>query len=219
MDGGSVMGRFEIDFNHAFIPKDSDIEKEVMKMSGFDIQQESKKAEESLKRKTSEERMDITKKQKTDKGDQEEKDIIKYMEIVPVEEIAIDAIPLASKPPMIVDIEIISEGKVSSYHIIRADGSSKRYTTLILLIQSIDREDLENLWKIVKGKYRDASPEETYKRVLWGDLKVMFEPDMESKVWKMLENYDVTTWMLYSSCGVHLVKFENLHIFLLVEKT
>ncbi|GJX55932.1 hypothetical protein Tco_0285829 [Tanacetum coccineum] len=133
------------DFNHAFVPKDSDIEKEVMQRSGFDLQQESKKAEESLKRKTSEERMDVTKKQKTYKDDQKEEDIIKYMEIVPVEEIAIVAIPLASKPPMIVDVEIISEGKVSSYHIIRADGSSKRYTTLTLLLQDIDREDLEIL--------------------------------------------------------------------------
>ncbi|GJV03952.1 hypothetical protein Tco_1337521 [Tanacetum coccineum] len=114
------------------------------------------------------------------------------MEIVPVEEIAIDAIPLATKPPMIVDVEIISEGKVSSYHIIRADGNSKRYSTFTLLLQDIDREDLENLWKIVKGKYKDAGPKENYKRVLWGDLNVMFEPDMKSEVWNMLQNYDVT---------------------------
>ncbi|GKC22482.1 hypothetical protein Tco_1024632 [Tanacetum coccineum] len=83
--------------------------------------------------------MDITKKQKTDKNDQEEEDIIKYIEIVPVEEIAIDAIALASKPLVIVDVEIISEGKVSSYHIIRADGSSKIYTTFYfkILIEKI----------------------------------------------------------------------------------
>ncbi|GJT82819.1 putative ribonuclease H-like domain-containing protein [Tanacetum coccineum] len=175
------------DFNHAFVPKDSDIEKEVMKRSGFDIQQEPKKDEGSLKRKTSEERMDIIKKQKTDKQDQEEEKIIKYMEIIPVKEIAIDVIPLATKPPMIVDLEIISEGK--------------------------------NIWKIVKGKYGDARPEEACERVLWGDIKVMFEPGIDSEVWKNLENYDVTAWMMYSSCGVHLVRFENLHIFLLVEKT
>ncbi|GJX77054.1 hypothetical protein Tco_0323865 [Tanacetum coccineum] len=47
--------------------KDSKIEKEVMKRSGFHLQQESKKAEGSLKRKTSKERLDITKRQKTDK--------------------------------------------------------------------------------------------------------------------------------------------------------
>ncbi|GJW43713.1 hypothetical protein Tco_0072512 [Tanacetum coccineum] len=39
----------------------------VAERSGFDLQQEPKKAEGSLKRKTSKDRMDITKKQKTDK--------------------------------------------------------------------------------------------------------------------------------------------------------
>ncbi|GJX34327.1 hypothetical protein Tco_0245884 [Tanacetum coccineum] len=214
------------DHNHAFVPKDSEIEKEVMKRSGFDLHQEPKKAEGRLKRKTSKDRMVITKKQKTDKqaeiqvdSDQEEDEIKKYMQIVPVEEIAIDAIPLATKLPIIVDWKIISKGKVSFYHIIRADGSSKRYTTMIHLLQNIDREDLENLWKLVKAKYGDTRPEEAYEKVLWGDLKVMFEPDIESEVWRNLQSYDVIAWILYSSCGVNFVRFENLHIFMLVEKS
>ncbi|GKE82064.1 hypothetical protein Tco_1552064, partial [Tanacetum coccineum] len=89
---------------------------------------------------------------------------------------------------------------------------------MTLMFQDIDREDLENLWKIIKEKFKDADTKEAYKRVMWGDFKMMFEPDLESKVWKMIENYDVTAWILYSSCGVHLIKFEGLHIFLLVDK-
>ncbi|GKB84079.1 hypothetical protein Tco_0956351 [Tanacetum coccineum] len=42
------------------------------------------------------------------------------------EEVAIDAIPLSTKPPCIVDWKIIKEGKISQFQIIRADGSSKR---------------------------------------------------------------------------------------------
>ncbi|GJV72802.1 hypothetical protein Tco_1492797 [Tanacetum coccineum] len=61
-------------------------------------------------------------------------------------------------------------------------------------------------------------PEEAYKRVLWGDLKVMFEPDVESEVWRNLQGYNVTVWKLFSSSGVHFVRFKNLHIFMLVEK-
>nr|GFA28370.1 hypothetical protein [Tanacetum cinerariifolium] len=49
-----------------------------------------------------------------------------YMKIVSNDEVAIDAIPLATKPPIIIDWKIIKEGKISSYHIIRADGNSKR---------------------------------------------------------------------------------------------
>nr|GEX13350.1 hypothetical protein [Tanacetum cinerariifolium] len=85
-------------------------------------------------------------------------------------------------------------------------------------LQNIDREDLETLWKLVKAKYRNTSPKEAYERVLWGDLKVMFEPDIESEVWKNLQGNKVTVWKLFSSCGVHFVRFQNLHIFMLVEK-
>nr|GEV28076.1 putative ribonuclease H-like domain-containing protein [Tanacetum cinerariifolium] len=56
----------------------------------------------------------------------------------------------------------------------------------------IDREDLETLLNLVKAKYGNTKPEEGYKRVLWGDLKVMFEPDVESKVWRKLQGNKVT---------------------------
>ncbi|GKD06380.1 hypothetical protein Tco_1181354, partial [Tanacetum coccineum] len=78
----------------------------------------------------------------------EEAEMKMYMKIVPDDEVAIDAIPLVTKPPII----------------------------------NIDREDLETLWKLIKAKYRDTRPEEAYERVLWADLKVMFEPDVESEV-------------------------------------
>ncbi|GJS21199.1 hypothetical protein Tco_0449831 [Tanacetum coccineum] len=119
---------------------------------------------------------------------------------------------------MIVDWEIVSEGKISSYHIIRAGGNSKRYTTLVNLLQDFDREDLENLWKLVKARFAETRPEGDYERVLFGDFKVMFEPDMKSDVWRRLEDFNVTAWILYTSCGVHLVKFRKLHIFMLAER-
>ncbi|GKC52340.1 hypothetical protein Tco_1075085, partial [Tanacetum coccineum] len=104
------------------------------------------------------------------------------------------------------------------FQIIRVDGSSKRYSSMIQMLQSIDREDLETLWMLVKAKHGLIRPEEGYERVLWGDLKVMFEPDVESKVSRNLQRYKVTVWKLFSSSGVHFVRFKNLHIFMLVEK-
>nr|GEX83499.1 hypothetical protein [Tanacetum cinerariifolium] len=68
-----------------------------------------------------------------------------YVKIVPDEEIAVDAIPLATKPLVIVEYKIVKEGKISTYHIIRADGSTQRYTLIIKLLENIDREDLETL--------------------------------------------------------------------------
>ncbi|GJX02366.1 hypothetical protein Tco_0186279 [Tanacetum coccineum] len=104
------------------------------------------------------------------------------------------------------------------FQIIRADGSSRRYSSMIKMLQNINREDIETLWKLVKAKHGNSRPEEGYERVLWGDLKVMFEPDVESEVWRNLQGHKVIVWKLFSSSGVHFVRFQNLHIFMLVEK-
>ncbi|GJX82185.1 hypothetical protein Tco_0331666 [Tanacetum coccineum] len=78
------------------------------------------------------------------------------------------------------------------FQIIRADGSSKRYSSMIKMIQNIEREDSETLWMLAKAKHRNTRPVEDYERVLWGDLKVMFEPDVESEVWRNLQGHKVT---------------------------
>ncbi|GJV14109.1 hypothetical protein Tco_1359432 [Tanacetum coccineum] len=57
---------------------------------------------------------------------------------------------------------------------------TKRYSSMIKMLQGIDREDLETLWKLVKAKHENTRLEDDYERVLWGDLKVMFEPDIKS---------------------------------------
>ncbi|GJV07711.1 hypothetical protein Tco_1345367 [Tanacetum coccineum] len=115
------------------------------------------------------------------------------------EKITIDAIPLATKPLMIVEYKIVKEGQKGFYHLIRADGSSKRYSSMIKMLQNIDREDLETLWNLVKDKHENTRPEDDYKRVLWGDLKVMFEPDIKNEVWRSLQGYKVTVWKLFDN--------------------
>ncbi|GKD89982.1 hypothetical protein Tco_1365489 [Tanacetum coccineum] len=102
-------------------------------------------------------------------------------------EVAVDAIPLASKPLSIVDF-------------------------------NFDREDLETLWKLVKAKHGYTRPEEDYERVLWGDLKTMFEPHVEDTVWRNLQGNKVLNWKLFDTCGVHFVRFQNMYVFMLVGK-
>ncbi|GJS68851.1 putative ribonuclease H-like domain-containing protein [Tanacetum coccineum] len=81
---------------------------------------------------------DNSKKRKLDENVEAEVDdeaeMKKHMEIVPDDEVAIDAIPLATKPPIIVDWKIIKEGKMGYFQIIRADGSSKRYSSMIKIL-------------------------------------------------------------------------------------
>nr|GEU39116.1 hypothetical protein [Tanacetum cinerariifolium] len=185
-----------------------------MKRAGFDLQQGSPK-----KRRLDQQTEEIEEEARAQgDNDQEVEELKLYMRIIPEEDITIKAILLAIKPLMIIEYKIVKEGKISTYQITRADGSTRRYTSMINLLENIDREDLETLWKLVKDKYGNTRPEEGYERLLWGDLKVMFEPDIESEVWRQLQGHYVTVWKLISSCGVHFVRFKNLHIFLLVDK-
>ncbi|GJV77768.1 hypothetical protein Tco_1509352 [Tanacetum coccineum] len=71
------------------------------------------------------------KKKKID-DDQEEAEMKKHIKIVVDEkEIEVDAIPLATKPQIIVDWNIIKEGKMEYFQLIRAYGSSRRYSSII----------------------------------------------------------------------------------------
>ncbi|GKA76190.1 hypothetical protein Tco_0782651 [Tanacetum coccineum] len=121
-----------------------------------------------------------------------EAELKKHLVIVKDDDIAIDAIPLATKPPVIVEYKLLKEGIMAHYQLIRADGSSKRYSSMIRMLQDIDKEDLQTLWKLVKTKHGDIRPEDEHERVLWGDLKVMFEPNIKSDVWRNLQGYKVT---------------------------
>ncbi|GJX52428.1 hypothetical protein Tco_0280797 [Tanacetum coccineum] len=114
--------------------------------------------------------------------DLKDEEMKKHIEVVREGIIVIDAVPLANKPPTIVDYKIIKAGIIGHFQLIREDGSSKRYSSVIKMLQGIDREDLRILWKLVKTKHGDIGPEDEYERVLWGDLKVMFEPDIMSDV-------------------------------------
>ncbi|GKD49273.1 hypothetical protein Tco_1278249 [Tanacetum coccineum] len=118
---------------------------------------------------------ELTKKKKVDDvqeiaevdDDQEAAKIKELMKIVPDEEdIAIDAILLATKPPTIVDWKIHKEGKKNYYQIIRADKSSKMYIVFSHMLKSFDREDFETLWKLVKSKYGSARPVEDLDLIL-----------------------------------------------------
>ncbi|GJU14594.1 hypothetical protein Tco_1142560 [Tanacetum coccineum] len=123
------------------------------------------------------------------KVDNDQEAVKKLMEIVPdEEEVAIDAIPLVVK----------SQG----FH----------------MLKSFDKEDLEDLYKLVKARYRSTRPVEDLDLVLWNDLKNMFEPHVEDTVWRNQQGYKVLEWKLYDSCGVHFLRMQSMQIYMLVEK-
>ncbi|GJR95307.1 hypothetical protein Tco_0267481 [Tanacetum coccineum] len=148
--------------------------------------------ESSSKRAGDELEHEKAKKQKVD-DDKEKEDLQQCFEIV-LEEVVIDVIPLATKPVVIVDFQIHK------------------------LLKTFNIEDLETLWKLVKAKHGNTIPEESYERVLWGDLKTMFEHHIEDAVWRNLQGKKVLLWKLYDSRGIHFMRFQDMHVCMLVEK-
>ncbi|GJU52137.1 hypothetical protein Tco_1225851 [Tanacetum coccineum] len=54
------------------------------------------------------------------------------------------------------------------------------------IVNCISRDDLTELYRIVIQRYGTNGPEDEYERVLWGDLKTMFDPPLKSADINML---------------------------------
>ncbi|GJY01312.1 hypothetical protein Tco_0359464 [Tanacetum coccineum] len=105
------------------------------------------------------------KKQKLDENvedkvddDQEEAEMKQYMEIVLNDEVAIDAIPLATKPPIIVDRKIIKEGKMGYCQNPIADDVRKRQGSEVGYGESVMGVDLRVMFELAYLFYWDQQP-------------------------------------------------------------
>ncbi|GKC86874.1 hypothetical protein Tco_1147523 [Tanacetum coccineum] len=119
---------------------------------------EAEVMEGSSKRAGEEIEQESIKKQKVYE-DKEITELKSLIEVIPdEEEVVIDDVPLATKPPTIVDWKIHKEGKKSYYQIIKADGKLQMYRVFSQMLKSFSREDLEDLYKLVKAKYGSTRP-------------------------------------------------------------
>ncbi|GJW20911.1 putative ribonuclease H-like domain-containing protein [Tanacetum coccineum] len=146
------------------------------------VEESSKKAEaeiaheSSLKRAGEELEQESSKKQKLEE-DKESEELKQCLEIIPDDgdDVTIDATPLSTKSPTIVDYKIYKEGKKSYFQIIRADGKTQMYLTFGKMLKNFDREDLEVLWSIVKARFKKTEPVNYMDNFLLLNLKTMFE--------------------------------------------
>ncbi|GJQ89935.1 putative ribonuclease H-like domain-containing protein [Tanacetum coccineum] len=107
--------------------------------------------QESSKKQKVEEEKELDEVEEVDEDDEAE--LKKLLVIKKDKDIAIDVIPLATKLPVIIDYKLLKEGVMIHYQLIKAYGSSKRYSSMIRMLQGIDRR----LGKLI-GEY-DASME------------------------------------------------------------
>ncbi|GJW75649.1 putative ribonuclease H-like domain-containing protein [Tanacetum coccineum] len=135
-------------------------------------------------------------------------------------EIGVDAIPTATKPPTIVNWKIISQSsQKAAYQIIRKDDSDKIYMSFGAILKDFSRDDLIELYRLVIKKYGENRPEEMYDRVLWGDLKTMFDPPLsDDAIWSLPLQQKIINWRYYPTCAVHCLTLDASTIYMLADR-
>ncbi|GKC28250.1 hypothetical protein Tco_1035544 [Tanacetum coccineum] len=81
-------------------------------------------------------------------------------------------------------------------NIIRADGSEKYYKIFTTMLDDFDRQDMLDLYRLVKERFETTSPK-GYDRLLWGDLVTLFEPSEEDEICRAQQDYTLISWRKY----------------------
>ncbi|GKC85906.1 hypothetical protein Tco_1141623, partial [Tanacetum coccineum] len=56
-------------------------------------------------------------------------------------------------------------------------------------------------------------------KYLIGDLKILFEPNEDDEIWKNQQDYNLISWRLFDSCGIHILLMSTrVAIHMMVEK-
>nr|GEV21077.1 hypothetical protein [Tanacetum cinerariifolium] len=196
----SIGERIELinDLIEDFVPMGSKEEGERLKRKGLRLEQDSAKNV-----KTSEE--------------VSEEDLKEMMQLVPVEEEYMEALQVKH---LIIDWEIYTEGQRNYLKIIRLGGSTAVYQFFVDMLKHFDREDLNQLWTLVKETLSIRQATSDKKKELWVELKRLYEPNVEDQLWTQTQAlmHDPVEWRLYETCGVHHVLLKNQEIFMLVER-
>nr|GEY52234.1 hypothetical protein [Tanacetum cinerariifolium] len=176
----------------------------------------SKEERERFKRKRLRLEQSSAKKMKAAE-DVSEEDLKTMMHLVPVEEVYVEALQV--KHP-IIDWEIHTKGQRNYWKIIRLRGSTTVYQFFVDMLKHFDREDLNQLWTLVKETLSIRQATSDKEKELWVELKRLYEPDVEDQLWIQTQAlmHDPVKWRLYDSCGVHHVLFRDQEIFMLVER-
>ncbi|GJY89617.1 putative ribonuclease H-like domain-containing protein, partial [Tanacetum coccineum] len=137
------------------------------------------KEEEQVKRTGKRKKQKARKGINVDKSAQEDSETDKEESVE-----AMNPTPLTTKSDSVVNWKIFQQGQRSVYQIIRANGADTVYMSFGAMIKDFTREDLIELYRLVMQKYGTNRPEDAYDRVLWSDLRTMFDPPLiEDAIW------------------------------------
>ncbi|GJX31458.1 hypothetical protein Tco_0241313 [Tanacetum coccineum] len=111
------------------------------------------------------------------------------------------------------------QGQRSIYQIMRANGADTVYMSFGAMVKDFTREDLIELYRLVMQKYGTNRPEDAYDRVLWSDLRTMFDPPLnEDAIWSLPLQQKMINWRYYPTCAVHCLTLEASTIYMLADR-
>ncbi|GJV95637.1 hypothetical protein Tco_1547214 [Tanacetum coccineum] len=101
----------------------------------------------------------------------------------------------------------------------RADGSSSYHGDMQAFLRRLDKQDLNDLYRLVQERFQDH-PLEGHDLFLWGDLRMLFDQDEKDELWMNQLDWKLLKWKLHENCEVHTLFMDGtpMEITMLVEK-
>nr|GEY11735.1 retrovirus-related Pol polyprotein from transposon TNT 1-94 [Tanacetum cinerariifolium] len=146
-----------------FIPLGSKEEAVRFKRKGIRFKQEGVKKMKTSKR--------VPEEVKSTKEVPEEK-VKEMIQLVPVEEVYVESLQVKH---LIVDWKVHTEGQRSYWKLIRLGGSSASYQFFVDMLKHLDREDLNQLWRLVKETL-------SIRPAINGKEMELYKPDVEDQL-------------------------------------
>ncbi|GKB65775.1 hypothetical protein Tco_0927187, partial [Tanacetum coccineum] len=160
------------DFNQNIEPMDVEHGSEKMKslekmkspekIEEEDVATQKEKQEVSkdsgAKRKKSIPRKSTRKRQKMEE-DAEKEELKGFLDIIPREVVPMEVESLSTKFPIVDWKTCVLTENFMYYQIFRGDGSSKNYKVLSEMLEDFDRQDVEELYRLVRERYSASRPE------------------------------------------------------------
>nr|GEW89723.1 hypothetical protein [Tanacetum cinerariifolium] len=114
-----------------------------------------------------------------------DKELRKWLKVVPDDDKAINYETLDVKSPIVnCETQVLGTmvaGDVHVYKLTRLDGSYIHFSTLSRMLEVLDRQDVLDLYKIVMERFPANDPE-GYDLILWGDLKTLMESSKDDEI-------------------------------------
>nr|GEV83740.1 hypothetical protein [Tanacetum cinerariifolium] len=162
-----------------FVPMNSKLESERLKRPGIQLDKERFKKLKTAKATGTEPTQVRHSKEPKELSEEELK---KMMELVPVEELYIEALQV--KYPIIY-WEIYSEDQRTCWKIIRVRNHTEVYQIFENMLKKFDREDLDKLWSLVKETCSTSEGTDEKAKELYVELKRLYEPDSRDPLWAL----------------------------------